>query len=126
MGERLADEQSKNAQLQRKHAEEVRNIRLSQDDGVDKLKESLRWKDSEIISFRSEMENRIQNLQRDLDLTRPRLEEAETKLSVKESEIVELKNLLHKARLALDKVTQRQEDNNGKDAQISALNDPNP
>ena len=125
LGERLADEQSKNAQLQRKHAEEIRNIRLSQDDGVDKLKESLRWKDNEIISLRSEMENRIQNLQRDLDLTRPRLEEAETKLSVKESEIVELKNLLHKARLALDKVTQRQEDNNGKDAQTTVLNDPN-
>ena len=83
-------------QLQRKHAEEVRNIRLSQDDGVDKLKESLRWKDNEIISLRSEMENRIQNLQRDLDLTRPRLEEAETKLSVKESEIVELKNFCTK------------------------------
>ena len=126
LGERLADEQSKNAQLQRKHGEEIRNIRSGQDDGIEKLQDSLRWKDNELISVKSEMNNRINSLQRDLDLLRPRVEEAETNLSIKETEIVELKSLLQKARLALDKVTQNsQEDsNNSRNNQI-VLNDPN-
>ena len=52
------------------------------------------------------------------------MEEVETKLSVKESEIVELKNLLHKAHLLWIKLHNK-EDKNAKDSQTTVLNDPN-
>ena len=91
LGERLADEKTKHANLIREHSDEIRALRAEPDKQLSAFKEKVKWMNEEMKQQQQFAESRTCTFENEIASLRQKLEEAETTLSIRSTENAELK-----------------------------------